>query len=179
MRWLRVAALLAVAGGSTLLTAGCHDGDDDTVVENEDEYDSWYLIYTNGHPVAVAASYSGREEDLIDLINIHRVASGRDALIACGRMSDVALAHSVHMDLHHFTGEFNPEGDFAVERAHKAGLSFFAYAEMTAAGTSDVYEAFDGWNLHPPYSQLIHDPSMTHIGVGYHEGYWTADLAER
>jgi uncharacterized protein YkwD len=162
----RLAWLLVLAGG-------CHDHDDPVLAP-----DPWYLRYGNGHPIGVAAPISAAEADMIDLINEHRVLSGRNALVVHPGMQDLARAHSIHMGLHGFVGELNPEGDDAEDRADIAGIFRFDYDEITGAGTSHPFLMFDLW-LDAPAHVTIDDPFWTDMGVGYYNGHWTADFADR
>ncbi|MBI2901382.1 MAG: hypothetical protein HYY17_14450 [Planctomycetes bacterium] len=166
-----------------LALAGCGGGG------GGDIHDPWYVQYSNGHPIAAEpdSDYAvAVEDDLLAMINNHRIVAGRGALIESGSVSDVARAHSVHMAIHDFEGPVNPEGDGPATRASMAGLSFYRYDEVLAAGSPSAVEVFDDWLSVPSMHDRIDDPFWTHMGGGYHEHpgsyftyYWTVDFLEQ
>jgi uncharacterized protein YkwD len=170
--------------GVLLAVGGCDGGGG----EDEIIFDPWYVQYGNGHPIAAESPdffTLQQESDAVDLINMHRVAAGLNALIEDNRVADLARAHSIHMAIHGFASRFNPEGDGPADRASRAGLFFWAYDENIVAGAVSASDAVNSWLAVSTTHDRIDDPSWDAIGVGYNEdpnsaffSYWTVDFLE-
>ena len=172
-------AILAVAA---VAFPGCHAhiDDDDCGCAN------WYLTYPNGHPIAASTSSSfvlGQETALLSMVNSHRVAMGIPALIDDGLMRDVARAHSIHMAIGDFTGETNPEGDDAADRADLAGVVWSMYYEAREYGWDHPADVYADFLSDSGTHAIIDDPAFIYAGVGYEfdpdsiwGDYWTMDF---
>jgi len=178
MRTLTIAAMAAAA-----LAAGCggHDDGDDIITGSP-----WYITYGNGHPIAASSSdphVLDHEDDLLALVNGHRVSIGLPALISSGPQRDVARAHSIHMAIGDFTGLTNPEGHDPGERADIAGIPWTIYAENIEYGVHDADDVFSNWLGNTGQHDNIDDPDFVYAGVGYEHdsssiwnNYYTMDF---
>ncbi|MBI2933016.1 MAG: CAP domain-containing protein [Planctomycetes bacterium] len=145
------------------------------------------LSYPNGHPLDWRTEDSlvlRQEEELLAVINQHRVSMGLPALIQDPVMQECARGHSKHMtnDSHDFLAHRNPEGDSHVERMNKHGLFGFS-GENVAAGYFDAASVLAAWLASPPHRQNLEDPRFLRGGAGYQAGapfgaYWTLVLSE-
>ncbi len=165
------------------ILAGCHHHHD-----VDDPPASWYITYGNGHPLAASPDDGfivSQESDLASRINNHRVSNGIPALIDQGSLRDVARAHSIHMAIHDFESDINPEGDSPADRADAAGIGFSALGENIVYDWADASDAY--WEMinDPGMHANIDDPNFWYFGVGYeHDSgsywndYWTVMFRE-
>jgi uncharacterized protein YkwD len=176
MRTLTLAALAALAVG------GCHRH------SHDDPASTWYVTYGNGHPLAATPDDGfivDQENDLAARINNHRVSIGVPALIDQGILRDAARAHSIHMAMHGFTGDINPEGDSPADRLDALGVAFSSVGENVVYDWDDAFDVY--WEMinDPGMHANIDDPNFWYFGVGYeHDAgsfwndYWTVKFRE-
>lgn len=149
------------------------------------------LTYANGHPLDWATTDAGTlayEEEVLRLVNDHRVSLGRDVLVMDAAMRRCARGHSRHMraDVHHFFDHQNPEGDSPGARLRGNGVSFTAAGENIAAGQSSPASAFNAWINSSGHRSNIENAAWRRTGVGYQPGapaggyrhYWTQVFAD-
>lgn len=132
-------------------------------------------------PLAKAAPQpSGREEQLLNLLNQERVSAGLQRVQWNQDLADAALAHSDllarHKKLsHQFRGE--PE---LQQRAGSAGARFNSVAENVAYAPT-VPDLHDGLMHSPPHRANILNPEYNAVGIAIveHDGelYATEDFA--
>src|SRR5262245_28692978 len=135
---MRTTACIALA--AALLAGGCHHRRHHFDVVY-DPGATWYYRYDNGHPLAATSTdpfILAAENDLLNRINSHRVANGRSALVDEPATRDLARAHSIHMAIHDFTGNVNPEGDDPGDRADHVGIAWTDFAENVVFGETDA-----------------------------------------
>jgi uncharacterized protein YkwD len=172
-----------VAAAALALIAGCHRHH-----FVDDPPSPWYATYGNGHPLA-ASPGSGfivsQESDLASRINNHRASIGLPALIDQGQLRDLSRAHSIHMAIHGFESDINPEGDSPADRLDAMGIGYAAVGENVVYDWSDPADAY--WEMinDPGMHANIDDPSFWYFGAGYeHDSgsiwndYWTVIFRE-
>lgn len=153
-------------------------GDDSTPAPG-DGLDGATLAYSNGHPLnwqTTAAATLSYEEEVLRLVNDHRVSLGRDVLVMDTALRRCARGHSRHMrgDVHLFFAHQNPEGDSPGDRLRRNGISFTAAGENIAAGQTSPAAAFNAWINSPGHRSNIENASWRRTGVGYQPGVSTA-----
>lgn len=197
---LRRTVLGAVAA-LALFVGGCLDSGSDSSTGpvpdlpavSEVEPWTWYLTYSyTGHPLAAYPDgtpylgYDGQlEDELAWFINDYRSSLGLAPLESDPDMADLDRAHAQHMDVHDFTGAWNPEGDGPNARRLRAGRFAWSYEQFAAWGWQayDAYGAF--WRLMEDWAfrSAVEDPFMRYVSAGHHSSslsrhghYWAASI---
>lgn len=196
MARMRLNVVLALA----LLPVGCLDngGSDDssgpTAVMSGatgsgagDGFEGALLTYPNGHPLSWATDNQAvidLEDEVATIVNNHRVAIGKPALVHMIPMRRCARGHSNHMRgaSHDFFSHDNPEGDDPFQRMQKNGISYILAGENIAVGYITAQSVFDGWMASPGHKANIENGAFLRTGVGYQSGgpwgtYWTQIFA--
>jgi uncharacterized protein YkwD len=137
--------------------------------------------YANGHSLdwhetdpAVIAS----EIALIGLINAHRASLGLDELQFDRLLTQCARGHSHHHHEHNlFEGHVNPENQSYVERMAMNGIDFEISGENLAYNIILPDTVFQQWLNSTEDRSNIERMCYGRIGVGLHQGAWTAKFA--
>jgi uncharacterized protein YkwD len=115
---------------------------------------------------------------LIDLINAHRTGLGLDALQFDRLLTQCARGHSRHHHEHNlFEGHVNPESHSYVGRLLMNGIDFDSAGENVAYNFILPSTVFQEWLNSSENRANIERMCFIRIGVGLHEGVWTANFA--
>lgn len=141
------------------------------------------LSYSNGHPLnwltddPVALAF---EDEVLTLVNRHRVAMGAPALVMDVWLRRAARGHSRHMraDSHNFFAHTNPEGDSPGTRLTRNGISWERMGENIASGYPDPPSVFSGWMNSPGHRANIENAAWVLTGVGYQRGAGSGDYTD-
>ena len=145
------------------------------------------LTYVNGHPLDWITDDPGTlsaEEQVVALVNQHRVSIGLAPLAADADLRRCARGHSRHMrgDVHGFVAHVNPEGHGPADRIRLCGVAGAVMTgENAAGGPGTAFNVFNGWMASPGHRANIEEPAWRRTGVGYQAGppgdryghYWT------
>ncbi len=148
------------------------------------------VSYASGHPInwtSVDPTELAQEDEVLTLVNNHRIAMGLNVLLSDATMRDCARGHSRHMrgDNHGFFDHVNPEGDAPWDRMTKCGVAWSAVGENIAAGYPDATSVFNTWMNSSGHRANIEGAGWGRTGVGYQPGggsgfstYWTQVFAD-
>ena len=118
------------------------------------------------HPATFKSS-TALGSELVDLINMHRVSRGLDALVDWSPLAGVAHEHSADMASRHFFSHADPEGLTAGDRLTTAGIDWTEVGENLAAGQGNPEDVFIEWMDSPGHRENLEGASWTHTGAGY------------
>ena len=115
--------------------------------------------------------------DVLDLVNVERTQNGCSPLTWDDGLATLAQEHSVDMVERGFFDHTNPDGLSPFDRMRIAGISFGHAAENIAAGQRTPEAVVNAWMNSTGHRANILNPNLTHIGVGFHNYYWTQVFA--
>lgn len=102
---------------------------------------------------------------IISLINQARTAAKLKTLTVNAQLTSAAQKHSVDMACNNFLGHTGSDGSYIGDRLSDAGYSSFNYYEIIAIGTPQ--NAIDQWRADAGHWEVVLNPTITEIGVGY------------
>ena len=102
---------------------------------------------------------------IISLINQARVAAKLKALTVNAQLTSAAQAHSADMACNNFLDHTSSDGSYIGDRLADAGFTSFNYFEIIAIGTPQ--NAIDQWRADEGHWEIVLNPNVTQIGVGY------------
>lgn len=118
---------------------------------------------------------------LVSLINQARVAAKLNSLTVNAQLTSAAQKHSADMACNNFLDHTGSDGSYIGDRLSDAGYTSFNYFEIIAIGTPQ--NAIDQWRADAGHWEVVLNPTVTQIGVGYayyadsdFGGYITVDL---
>lgn len=115
---------------------------------------------------------------LIDLINVHRTGQGLAELQFDRALTRCARGHSRHHHEHNlFEGHVNPENDSYLDRMSINGIDFSSSGENLAYNLILPATVFQQWLDSASDRANIERMCFIRIGVGLHQGVWTAKFA--
>lgn len=123
----------------------------------------------------VVAGLSGELARVVALTNAERAAAGCGALRADPRISAAAQGHSEDMAAQGYFAHDSRDGRDFADRITAAGYASPG-AENIAMGQPDAATVVADWMESPGHRKNILDCSLTTIGVGLADGYWTQDF---
>ncbi len=130
----------------------------------------------------VSGSYPG---EIISLINKARTDAGLPALTINAQLSSAAQGHSIDMACYSLLSHSGSNGSTPAQRAATAGYPGTYVEEIIYAG-GYPQDAFDWWMGDPTHHDVIMDPRVVSIGVGYayvsdsaYGGYYTVDFGNQ
>ncbi|MFN3491192.1 MAG: CAP domain-containing protein [Anaerolineales bacterium] len=102
---------------------------------------------------------------IISLINQARTAAKLKPLTVNAQLTSAAQTHSADMACNNFLGHVGSDGSSIGNRLNKAGYTSFNYYEIIAIGTPQ--NAIDQWRADAGHWEVVLNPTVTQIGVGY------------
>jgi uncharacterized protein YkwD len=155
-----------------------------TVVKIDDVAAAFGQIIWNGERRELYASTDGtapkrppdalpEEIAVLRLVNIERFNRGLRMLEWHDELGEVARAHSRDMSGRRFFDHDCPDGLGPYERKRNAGIDFSWSGENIAAGQRTPEEVVNDWMNSPGHRSNILYRNFTHLGVGFHDYYWT------
>ena len=138
------------------------------------------LLLLSSHAAPAAPAMSGRQKQMLDLVNAARVKAGLGALQWDDHLAQAALAHTKLMaERSELSHQFGGEPPLP-ERAGAAGAHFNSVSENVAYA-GGVRELHDNLMHSPHHRANILDPKSNAIGIGFAERhgelYVTEDFA--
>ena len=112
------------------------------------------------------------EREVIRLVNIERANHGVAPLQWHDSLAVVARNHSVDMARRDYFAHRCPNGRNAGSRIGASRIPFRWYAETLSRGVRPEWIVNSQMNS-PQHRDILLYPGVTHIGVGFHEFYWT------
>jgi uncharacterized protein YkwD len=119
------------------------------------------------------------EQEVFRLVNIERSNNGIDPLQWNDHLAGAARTHSADMATRNYFSHISPDGvgpDTRISNA-RIGISYRTWAENCANGQRTPEAVVDTWMNSPGHKAKILNPALTHIGVGFHNYYWTQKFA--
>lgn len=116
------------------------------------------------------------ERAVFILINIERERQGLEPLLWDTRLMGTARAHSADMNERRFFSHINPDGQGLAGRLRAAGISFGYSGENLARGQRTPESVVAAWMGSTGHRRAIMSDMATHIGIGFNNYYWTADM---
>jgi len=113
------------------------------------------------------------EQEVLDLTNAERAQYGHPPLQWHPQLAEVARAHSIDMVTRNFFAHNCPSGTNPGNRITQAGISWWTWAENIARGQQTPAQVVASWMNSPGHRANILNPNQTHLGVGFHNNYWT------
>ncbi|MFP5072274.1 CAP domain-containing protein [Pseudonocardia nantongensis] len=124
---------------------------------------------------APGGGLTGRLAQVVDLTNAERARAGCGALSVDPRISAAAQGHSEDMAARGYFAHDSPDGRDFADRITAAGYSSPG-AENIAQGQPDAATVVQDWMESPGHRRNILDCSLSTIGVGLADGYWTQNF---
>jgi uncharacterized protein YkwD len=119
------------------------------------------------------ADASAFEQEVLKLTNIERANYGLAPLQWHEVLGKLSRAYSADMSARDFFGHICPDGSNPFDRMNNAVITYRAAAENVAFGYRTPADVVKGWMDSPGHRQNILNPSLTHIGIGFYNYYWT------
>ena len=114
------------------------------------------------------------EQEVFRLVNIARANAGVAPLQWHAGLGTVARNFSRDMYTRDFFSHICPDGTYPWDRMEAAGITGFWFAaENIAAGRGTPQDVVDAWMNSPGHRENILAPEATHLGVGFHNYFWT------
>jgi uncharacterized protein YkwD len=107
-------------------------------------------------------------QQVVDLINQHRISRGCQPFNLSPQISAAAQAHSQDMALNDFVGHTGSDGSSVGQRLTRAGYDWRMVAENIAAGQSTPEAVVDSWMGSSSHRANILNCALRDIGVGYY-----------
>jgi uncharacterized protein YkwD len=111
-------------------------------------------------------------QQVVDLINQHRISNGCQPFNVSPQISAAAQAHSQDMALNNFVSHTGSDGASLGQRLTRAGYSWRMAAENVAAGQSTPEAVVASWMGSSGHRANILNCALRDMGVGY---YYQAD----
>ncbi len=134
------------------------------------------VLLLQAAPVSAAVSYDNEELAVLRLINEHRAAAGRPALLLSDQLSATAERHASDMGTNGFFSHTTVASTrYPVGSEFWQRLEFDGYAgagtsgENLAAGVDTASEVFDLWKNSPGHNENMLDPVVQGSRVTYKE----------
>jgi len=106
------------------------------------------------------------EAQLLDLIQVCRVAEGLEPLIWDKKLEDVARAHSEDMVSEKYFDYNSLDGTTPFGRIMERGKTFFTASETIARQRGDVVNIYQEWMRNASKLNALMDSTMQEVGVG-------------
>ena len=113
--------------------------------------------------------YSVKEDvevQLMDLIQVCRVAEGQELLVWDKRLGDLARTHSEDMVAERYFDYNSLDGTTPFGRIMERGKTFFTASETIARQRGDVVNIYQEWIRNASKLNALTDSTMQEIGVG-------------
>jgi uncharacterized protein YkwD len=124
----------------------------------------------------------GYVSDIISRINQARTSARLPALSSNSQLMSAAQTHSIDMACNNFLDHTGSDGSWIGDRLKAAGYNTYSYEEIIAIGTPQ--NAMDQWASDAPHWEIVLNPNVTELGVGYayyansdFGGYITVDFS--
>jgi len=118
---------------------------------------------------------SRAEFEMLERVNAFRYAHALPILALDNSLSDVCRRHSVDMAQRNYFDHFSPDGLSPDDRAHRSGLPYRISENIGIIRTygeelDQVVDALmNGFINSPDHRRNLLDPTVTHIGIGFHQ----------
>ena len=133
---------------------------------------------TYDEELALKKDKSTFAQQVVDLVNMERVANGLNKLTTYDKLTEVAQLRAGELETKY--SHTRPDGRGCFTALEDANLPYFTAGENIAIGYSTPEKVFQGWMNSPGHRANILNPDVTMIGVGfvYDENsadgyYWT------
>ena len=120
-------------------------------------------------------------QELASLINQARRNASLPALSLNPLLTQAAQGHSIDMACNNFLGHEGSDGSSIGALVREVG--YIGFMEILAIGTPQ--NAMDQWAADAPHWELVLDPNVTEMGIGYaynansnYGGYFTVDMGK-
>ena len=144
--------------------------------------DSDVLTITSGMTLdeeeALKKDKSTFAQQVVDLVNMERVANGLNKLVTYDKLTEVAQLRATELVTKY--SHTRPDGRSCFTAMDDVNLYYYTAGENIAVGYSTPERVFQGWMDSPGHRANILNPDVTMIGVGfvYDENsskgyYWT------
>ncbi|HET9222065.1 MAG TPA: CAP domain-containing protein [Roseiflexaceae bacterium] len=120
----------------------------------------------------IATAQPTAAQQVVDLINQHRISNGCQPFTVSPQISAAAQAHSQDMALNDFVGHTGSDGSSVGRRLTRAGYNWRMVAENIAAGQSTPASVVAAWMGSAGHRANILNCSLRDIGIGF---YYQAD----
>ena len=124
---------------------------------------------------------AGYVQELASLINQARRNASLPALSLNPLLTQAAQGHSIDMACNNFLGHEGSDGSSIGALVREVG--YIGFMEILAIGTPQ--NAMDQWAADAPHWELVLDPNVTEMGIGYaynansnYGGYFTVDMGK-
>lgn len=111
--------------------------------------------------------------EFVERVNRHRAEVGCRPLFWHAELAGVAQRYSERMATEGFYGHADPRGRTLVARLRGAGIGWRHTGENLAITEHGAEQVLFLWLQSARHRRSIENCSLTHHGVGLHEGRWT------
>ncbi|MCU0694196.1 MAG: CAP domain-containing protein [Polyangiaceae bacterium] len=189
MKTVLLTSLVACFGLTLCLGCGSAEpvGDDEELLGSEESgvsvegHDCWKMLggatgrEPNGQiPVCCrpTASEKAVTNEVLRILNDHRRANGRVALLRSGRLDSAMTGHLLHQRLHPFNSHYAPEAAVNVPWLRGPLCNRSAGGENLAWGHPNAAAVMNAWKNSGGHNQNMLEPSYRWVGLGYVNGTW-------
>ena len=127
------------------------------------------------HATTPATGLSGAAARVVELTNAERAQAGCSALTVDPRITAAAQAHSEDMAASGYFAHDSQDGRDFADRITAAGYDAPG-AENIAMGRQDAADVVQDWMESPSHRANLLNCSLTTIGVGLADRYWTQNF---
>ena len=135
---------------------------------------------------ATLSAQADLESQVIELVNIERVANNLPPLLYNEALTNAARLHSQDMGDNNYFSHTSQDGTAFNQRIVNAGYDYNNCGENIAAGYPTPEDVVNGWMNSPGHRANILSPEYCDIGVGYaavsgsaYFHYWTQDFGRQ
>lgn len=117
--------------------------------------------------------------EMLELVNAHRLANGREPLCLNAQLNAAALRHSTDMDTNNHFDHTGTDGSEFWERIADAGYGGSARAENIAYGSTNPQTIFNLWVNSSGHNKNMLLSDVNEMGVARVGTYWTQVFGRR
>lgn len=129
-------------------------------------------ITTSGAYGAGTLSLENVRSDMIQQINAQRSKNGVPPLALYEPVNETAQEKAVDMFTSGVFSHYSSKLGYMTDQFRNHGITCYGWGENIAWGQSSVSMVMNGWMNSPGHRKNILNASHTHVGIGYHRGYW-------
>lgn len=113
------------------------------------------------------------EQQVLDLVNSARAKEGLNPLQLDIEVSNVARKKSEDMHSKNYFSHTSPTYGTPFDMLKQFGITYKSAGENIARGQRTAEAVVNAWLNSEGHRRNILSPNFTHIGIGFHNNYWT------
>ena len=118
------------------------------------------------------------KEEMLHLVNAERAKVGAGPLKLYDPVNKTSQEKAEDMYAKGVLDHYSDTLGYFYDQFNKIGLEYTAGAENIAVGYPNVQSVMKGWMESQGHRTNILNPEYTHVGFGYHKGYWAQQFVK-